>query len=211
MKKVIFGVFTLCLYLCINSCKSNIRDTPSPISATSKEVNSEETNRKIQTILGMVSEQEQRLAVRTLTPAEKSALWKQHLNDFIQNGGFSIAQKNLLTELQTWIKPEFFTTEKHVKTAFESEWTMRAMAMFTYDEVVQTTVSLLPPNFNKKTSLQINTEFEGKKDCTCSDESDWCAIGKKCSKAIDCFSSQLGCGFFGAYDCVGLCALSSPE
>lgn len=129
-----------------------------------------------------------KVAYTELTSAQKSALWRYHLQRVMaQHSDLTIEQRDKITELSNTIGPEFF----------DAPASLGSLAMFSKRLGRELFVELAGPEPIAKSN---HVTFSP--DCSCSQTSDWCST--KCG-GYTCLQSDSGCGTFWAYACTGIC------
>lgn len=204
MKKLIF---ISCLILVFTSCSKeddfNEKINTAKIAQLSKERNIDN----------------QKVMYNMLTKEEKYTLWKDKIENLIQNGQLNQSQLDLIFKFKSHLKVDFFDVtlnydEKEIfKTVYIKDFLKEARKIFSDKVVYETFYSM--SSFGKETAkLSSSTDFSNsfdvtigtKPNCYCNKTSLWsCTLGMDECKYDGCQVLADGCGFLGFSECNGRC------
>lgn len=110
---------------------------------------------KIESVLNIKDEDEQRLAYGLLDENEKLNLWDSKLKTTLENGELSNNQKELIEDLRKNLKSSLFSDFKndekeYFKTIYVNNFLARAKKIFTYEQMTSIFYSLGHSKFEKK-------------------------------------------------------------
>ena len=181
MKKIIFGIVaTLLLISCENDNLESIN-----------------SDAKVNQILKLESQNEQKLAYSFLNPQEKVTIWKKHLDLMLTSNDYNNKQINFINNLQKSLTINFFSDKSKAKDTFNKKIISEGLRIFSKKELYFLITSL-STNSRLQQPPPIST-------CGCSTSSDWCLSGH-CNGTAYCLRDSDNCGTFWDYTCNGDCA-----
>lgn len=151
----------------------------------------------------------ERIIYHPLSPDEKVALWKNHIENFSSEFNLTEEQANFCTHLLSALSPDIFISSANSSTFlataryFETE----SYRLFS-PQIRYYLLSSLQPrfeNFIEENNINHQIKSGMIEDCACNNNDDWCLGLKVCRKTTDCTSSDSGCGFWWKNPCNGLC------
>jgi hypothetical protein len=150
---------------------------------------------KVNQILELESQNEQKLAYSFLKPQEKVTIWKKHLDLMISSNDYNNEQINFINNLQKSLTINFFSEKSKAKDTFNKKTISEGLIIFSKKELYFLINSL---STNSRLQPPIST-------CGCSTSSDWCLSGN-CNGTAYCLRDSDNCGTFWDYTCNGDCA-----
>ena len=181
MKKIIFGIVaTLLLISCENDNLESIN-----------------SDAKVNQILKLESQNEQKLAYSFLNPQEKVTIWKKHLDLMLTSNDYNNKQINFINNLQKSLTINFFSDKSKAKDTFNKKIISEGLRIFSKKELYFLITSL-STNSRLQQPPPIST-------CGCSTSSDWCLSGN-CNGTAYCLRDSDNCGTYWDYTCNGDCA-----
>lgn len=138
-----------------------------------------------------------------LDPDTKSALWKEHFQNYRnEHPDLTAAQASFIERLSSSTSAELYkgaTDEPAVKKGLQAE----GSALFERDSL-RLLVAQLGPDDEPDDAQECAAARVG--SCTCNAGDDWCPWGQWCSnEGPECSITPDGCGWWGADPCDGLC------
>ncbi|GAB2836953.1 bacteriocin fulvocin C-related protein [Ferruginibacter profundus] len=197
MKTNIFAAFIMVVL--ISSCTKDLggKITEQEFSGNQAVINE---------VVSISSTQAQRVAYGLLVPENKTAIWKQHLENYIQNNENSDLQKNLIKEFISTINPDIFLNKENARTfmakAEVAELVYKCKRAFSTQEIYNIFGSL------KSKTVANTSSVESGNSCSCNTSSDFCSGESKCYAYMwDCSTSNMGCGWLLLESCNGKCGV----
>lgn len=179
MKKILFLGVLLTLFSCENENLESIN-----------------SDAKVNQILELESQNEQKLAYSFLKPQEKVTIWKKHLDIMISSNDYNKKQINFIKNLRKSLTINFFSDKSKAKDVFSKKIIAEGLKNFSKKELYFLT-----------TTLSTNSRLQPPpiSTCGCSTSSDWCLSGN-CNGTAYCLRDSNNCGTFWEYTCNGDCA-----
>jgi hypothetical protein len=155
----------------------------------------------------------QKAYYRTLSPAEKAALWRTHISQTAAGLILTAAQKAIVNEAYSMLTAENFGNTDALRSNNQYIiWQQKMFEAFERSVAYSLFASMNGAGVGKGRDPRPN--FAADPDCACSDESDWCNVGtggtRFYCKTGGCKVVPKDCGTLWRYDCNGGCAWVKP-
>lgn len=197
MKKILF----ICLSLCLFSCSSD-------------EENYEATSAsKIENVLKIKNEDDQRLAYGLLSAKEKLNLWSTKMKTLSKDASLNTKQIELINDLQEKLTVSLFSDikndeQEYFKTIYVNNFLKKAKEEFSYDQITSFFYTINLKSADTAMYQDDGPRIGSSKKCNCNKGSLFgCSAGgtDEC-KNITCKESTSGCGFIWKHPCNGGCS-----
>ena len=167
------------------------------LSCENENLESINSDVKINQILELKSLNEQKLAYSLLKPQEKVNIWKKHLELMISTNNYNNEQINFINNLQKSLTINFFSNKSKTNDTFNKKIISEGLKIFSKKELYFLVASL-----STSSRLQQPPPIS---TCGCSTASDWCISGD-CNGTAYCLRDSDNCGTWWNYTCNGDCA-----
>lgn len=156
-------------------------------------------------VASLKSLQEIKVAYALLNHYERSALWQNHLDEYI-NVGLTAEQESMILKVKNRLTPEAFDTKKTELRVFLQEWLIEAKEIFSRElisEMLESPVSVRTLRANNVNAVQAS-------ECNCkTSNSVFTLCGGVWSASEKCVLSgctiRTFCGIVFLEDCDGVC------
>jgi hypothetical protein len=143
-----------------------------------------------------------------LSPSEKCAEWKNHLNEYLFSGHYSFNRTQLafLQELRDVLSPSFFeenftpASTQEIIDAYRDE----AKLLFA-KPVARNLFGSLTSVMDLRDDGPQEQYLDAAGSCNCNSMSDFCWGFSDCTVPLDKCQVRSNCGFLWKYSCDGLC------
>ena len=135
---------------------------------------------------------------------EKSFIWKDRIQTYIDNNVLSSEQVKHLNDLLNMVNPKLFDSESPSKVRLiEQQWTPKALTLFQKEELRGLLGGLNKEVVQNKKTIKTNNLRAMASGCGCNGNSMFDCRG--CNAQDACQGSGSGCGFMWAYSCEKSC------
>lgn len=148
----------------------------------------------------------QKIMFRTLSPNEKSDIWREKIDFEINNSKLNNEQLQYLGNLKEFIEPKLFTNEEIEKKSKNKLLELKEKAIYLFG--VSIAYKILNSLATNEIDLLNYKIIDGDGDlpnCNCSQSSDYCSGKTNCKWVVADCKSQSGCGTLWIFPCDARC------
>lgn len=199
MKKGFLFFTVLIAMLFIFSCSSDENQTVIEDSVNKNKIND---------VMNLEREEDQKIAYLMLNDSEKYELWKQKLNGLMLSNELNKKQKELIKVVLNNVDASFFTEKRNDKREYFKTIIFKKLILDITKEFSQNQIRTIFYSVTSKIDPGFEDGGSGSSSCNCSasinEMFNFCG-GQTSCKAGNCNYTASGCGFMSLSSCTGTC------